>query len=150
MEASVMLEQTFNRVYNRFKIHFYQEIFREMPEREATLTATEAFAVEIIYSLGEPTISEFASFVHISLPNATYRINSLVKKGYIEKVPSPADHREIHLRLTEHFYHYYNISCNYIHQIMADMDQKLTESEQTQFVAALQTMLTIMDKCEGE
>lgn len=145
-----MLEQTFSKVYSRFKSHFYQEIFRELPEREASLTATESFAVEIIHTLGEPTIGEFANFIHISLPNATYRINSLVKKGYVCKVHPESDRREVRLRLTDHFYHYYNISTNYIHRILSKMKEIMSETERLQFIQSLSVMLNVMDECEKE
>ena len=145
-----MLENTFGKVYFRFKNHFYQQIFRELPEREASLPATESFAVEIIHTLGEPTIGEFANYIHISLPNATYRINSLVKKGYVRKVHSESDRREIRLRLTDHFYHYYNISSDYIHRILSKMKDKMSESECIQFIQSLNVMLNIMDECEKE
>lgn len=145
-----MLEQTFHEVYNRFKLHFYQEMFRELPDREASLSATEAFAVEIIHTLNMPTIGEFANFIHISLPNATYRVNALVKKGYIRKVHSPNDKREIRLQLTDRFYHYYNISCEYIQKIMSSMAGRLSEGERTQFTETLKSMLHIMDECKKE
>ena len=135
-----MLEKTFGKVYFRFKNHFYQEIFRELPDREASLTATESFAVEIIHTLGEPTIGEFANFIHISLPNATYRINSLVKKGYVRKIHSESDRREIRLRLTDHFYHYYNISSNYIRRILSKMKDKMSETECLQFMHDIETL----------
>ena len=34
-----MLHQAFNEVYTKFKLHFYQEIFRRFQDREASLTA---------------------------------------------------------------------------------------------------------------
>ena len=37
-------------------------------------------------ALEEPTINEFASFVNISSPNAAYKVNSLIQKGYVEKI----------------------------------------------------------------
>ena len=80
-----MLEQAFFNVYTKFKLHFYQEIFRRFQTREASLTTVETFCMETIQALGRPTISEFAAFMRISLPNATYKVNSLVKKGYIQK-----------------------------------------------------------------
>ena len=33
-----MLHQAFNEVYTKFKLHFYQEIFRRFLDREASLT----------------------------------------------------------------------------------------------------------------
>ena len=142
-----MLEQTFIDVYCRFKNHFYQGIFRELPDRESSLTATEAFAVEVIHALGEPTIGEFANFIHISLPNATYRVNALVKKGYVDKIQSDTDRREIRLRLSDRFYHYYNISNDYIHRILSQMKERMSAEECDQFVRSLSMMIDIMDEC---
>jgi len=142
-----MLEQTFNNVYCRYKNHFYQGIFRELPDRESSLTATEAFAVEIIHALGEPTIGEFANFIHISLPNATYRVNALVKKGYVHKIQSDSDRREVRLRLSERFYHYYNISNDYIHRILSQMKERMSNEECEHFVRSLSMMIDIMDEC---
>jgi DNA-binding MarR family transcriptional regulator len=150
MPMPTELEQAFTKVYDRFKIHFYEEVFRELPDREATLSATEAFAVEVIFSLGEPTIGEFANFIRISLPNATYRVNALVKKGYIQKIPSAEDHREIHLQVTDRFYHYYNISHDYIRQIIQTLGEQVTASESQQFLVMLGRMLSVMDECKEE
>ena len=80
-----MLEESFSQVYTKFKLHFYQEIFSRFQNREASLTAVETFCMEIILALKEPTINEFASFVHISSPNAAYKVNNLIQKGYVEK-----------------------------------------------------------------
>ncbi len=84
-----MLYQAFNEVYTKFKLHFYQEIFRRFQDREASLTTVETFCMESIMALGRPTVNEFATFMRISPPNAAYKVNSLVKKGYIRKVQSP-------------------------------------------------------------
>ena len=83
-----MLDQAFFHVYTKFKLHFYQEIFRRFQDREASLTTVETFCMETIQALGRPTISEFAAFMRISPPNAAYKVNSLVKKGYLRKVRS--------------------------------------------------------------
>ena len=88
-----MLHQAFNEVYTKFKLHFYQEIFRRFQDREASLTTVETFCMESIMALGRPTVNEFATFMSISPPNAAYKVNSLVKKGYIRNVQSPSDRR---------------------------------------------------------
>ena len=92
-----MLEQKFEIVYTKFKLHFYQEIFERFQNREASLTTVETFAMETIQALGCPTINEFASFMRISPPNAAYKINSLIRKGYVQKIQSAHDKREYHL-----------------------------------------------------
>ena len=53
-----MLEQAFNSVYSKFKLHFYQEIFRRFQDREASLTTVETFCMESIQALGSPTVNE--------------------------------------------------------------------------------------------
>ena len=57
-----MLEESFDRIYTKFKLHFYQTVFSKFENREASLTAVETFCMEIIRALDEPTINEFASF----------------------------------------------------------------------------------------
>ena len=113
-----MLEQKFEAVYTKFKLHFYQEIFARFQNREASLTTVETFAMETIMALGTPTVNEFASFMRISSPNAAYKINSLIRKGYVEKFQSEHDKREHHLRVTEKYIRYYNISNDYVHTVM--------------------------------
>ena len=113
-----MLNQAFNEVYTKFKLHFYQEIFRRFQDREASLTTVETFCMEIIMALGRPTINEFARFVNISPPNAAYKVNSLIQKGYVRKEQSPEDKREYHLTVTQKYIDYYNISYGYLTTVM--------------------------------
>lgn len=113
-----MLKYAFFNVYTKFKLHFYQEIFIRFQNREASLTTVETFCMESIMALGSPTVNEFATFMRISPPNAAYKVNSLVKKGYINKVQSPDDRREYHLEVTEKYINYYNISATYMVDVM--------------------------------
>ena len=46
-----MLEQRFQAVYTKFKLHFYQEVFSRFQNREASLTTVETFAMETILAL---------------------------------------------------------------------------------------------------
>lgn len=135
-----MLEERFADVYTKFKLHFYQEIFSRFQSREATLTAVETFCMEIILALKEPTINQFASFVHISSPNAAYKVNSLIQKGYVEKVQSPEDRREYHLRPTKKYMDYYNISSNYMNEVVGRMRARLSADEVNQLEYVLHIM----------
>lgn len=96
-----MLDQAFEQVYTKFKLHFYQQVFGRFENREATLTTVETFCMEVIMALGNPTVAEFSNLMHLSTPNASYKINNLVKKGYVEKVQSSTDKREYHLHPTK-------------------------------------------------
>ena len=127
-----MLEQNFDQVYTKFKLHFYQAIFSRFQPQESSLTAVETFCMEIIQALDEPTVNEFASFVHISSPNAAYKVNSLVRKGYLEKIQSSSDRREYHLRPTQKFHDYYNLSGTYIREVMQRVKERFTPEEVAQ------------------
>ena len=140
--AVTTLEQAFNEVYTKFKLHFYQEIFRRFQDREASLTTVETFCMESIMALGSPTVNEFATFMRISPPNAAYKVNSLVKKGYIRKVQSPDDRREYHLRPTQKYIDYYNISASYTTEVVARANQRFTPEE----CSKLEQMLTIVSR----
>ena len=137
-----MLDRAFDRVYTKFKLHFYQEIFRRFQDREASLTTVETFAMETIQALGRPTINECATFMRISPPNAAYKINSLVKKGYIRKVQSPEDRREYHLEVTQKYLDYYSISVTYMVEVMNRISRRFSSEE----CAKLEEMLRIVSK----
>ena len=137
-----MLKHAFFNVYTKFKLHFYQEIFLRFQNREASLTTVETFCMESILALGSPTVNEFACFMRISPPNAAYKVNSLVKKGYINKVQSPDDHREYHLEVTQKYLDYYNISASYTTEVVKRANQRFTPEE----CSKLEQMLTIVSR----
>lgn len=135
-----MLQDAFNKVYTKFKLHFYKKFFERAQEREASLTTVETFCMEIIYSINNPTVNEFAKVANISSPNAAYKINNLIKKGYLKKVQSETDKREFHLEVTEKYLNYYNISYSYIGKVMKRVEERLTPEE----LQVLEKVLTVM------
>ena len=137
-----MLEQAFNEVYTKFKLHFYRSVFGRFQKREASLTTVETFCMETIQALGTPTVNEFATFMRISPPNAAYKVNSLVKKGYIRKVQSHEDKREYHLEVTQKYIDYYNISTSYMVEVMHRIADRFTPEE----CAKLEEMLTVVSR----
>ena len=124
-----MLEHDFIEVYTKFKMNFYRKIFSRFETREASLTAVETFCVEVIHALGEPTANEFAQYVSISQPNATHKIQSLVKKGYVVKSRSSEDRREYTLKVTDKFFQYYNISNSYAMTVIKRIRERFTREE---------------------
>ena len=137
-----MLKDAFFTVYTKFKLHFYQEIFRRFQSREASLTTMETFCMESIQALGSPTVNEFATFMCISTPNAAYKVNSLVEMGYIRKIRSEQDRREYHLEVTQKYLDYYNISTSYIAQVMERIVERFPPEE----CAKLEEMLEIVSR----
>ena len=139
-QAAHVLRDAFFTVYTKFKLHFYKEIFQRFQSREASLTTVETFSMETIMALGKPTVNEFASFMCISSPNAAYKVNSLIRKGYLRKVQSEEDHREYHLEVTQKYIDDYNISVSYLGEVMARIARRFTPEE----CGRLEAMLEIV------
>ena len=87
-----MLTESLSRVMLRMRLGFMRKMFITVREESKDLTPME-----------RPTISQFARFAGISQSNATYRVNCLIRKGYVNRVPSDKDRREFHLELTDKF-----------------------------------------------
>ncbi|MDO4541467.1 MAG: MarR family winged helix-turn-helix transcriptional regulator [Bacillota bacterium] len=133
-----MLEEAFCEVYTKFKMQFYSKIFKRFQHREASLTAVETFCVEAIYALDRPTVNEFATFTQISPSNATYKINNLVKKGYIRKVRSEEDKREYYLEVTDKFLAYYGITYDYISLVVDRITKRFPQQDIDKFNSMLE------------
>ena len=124
-----MVDVAFRNVYDKIKLQFYRNVFDKIQNRELTLTTVETFCIEIIYAMDRPTIGEFASYVHISSPNAAYKVNSLIKKGYLRKIQSEDDKREYYLEVTEKYMSYCNISNTYMKTVMDRVEDRFNKEE---------------------
>ena len=144
-----MLEQSFSEVYDKFKLQFYRKVFELVRERDGSLSAMEAFSLEVIHMLGQPTVGQFADFLNISQSNATYKVNNLIKKGYIERQNSSTDRREYHLILSEKFFNYIGILSTYENTVIERMKERFPAED----IEKLDRMLTtvseeLMPECE--
>ena len=134
------VEKNFLDIYNKMRLLFFHDIFGVIREREGSLSAMEAFSVEVIEILGEPTIGQFADFLNISQSNATYKVNSLIKKGYIEKQNSTVDRREYHLILSKKYYNYRALMGAYIDKLIDRIGEGFSDEELEQFNTFLDTI----------
>lgn len=144
-----MLEKNFIEVYDKFKLHFYREVFNLVREREGSLSAMEAFSLEVINMLGEPTVSRFAEFLNISQSNATYKVNNLIRKGYIVRQNSSTDRREYHLVLSEKFFSYRALMSSYEREVMKRVQARFSTEDIETFDHILGVMSNeLMPECE--
>ena len=134
---SVSLEKSFATIYTKFKLHFYQTISKRKTVDEA-LTIFEVFCMEGILALEQPTIAQFGRLMNLSTPNAAYKVNNLVKKGYVERVQSQADKREYHLRPTQKYLDEYNVSYSYLDTVIARAREHFSEDELEKFAQMLE------------
>ena len=137
----MMLEKML-KTFQKLRLEFYRKIFTRVRERDGSLSAMEVFSLEIIYVLGIPTIGQFARFIGISQSNATYKVNSLMKKGYIIRQPSQEDGREYNLELSEKFYGYSDMLEENVRTITRNVLEQLTPEE----IAVIDKAADILNK----
>ena len=128
-----MMESSFIEVYDKFKLEFFRRIFELVREREGSLSAMEAFSIEVIHALHEPTVGQFAEFLNISQSNATYKVNNLIKKGYLIRQNSETDRREYHLILSDKYYGYTDIMRSDVDTVVGRIRKSFTPEEAKQF-----------------
>ena len=58
----MMIEDSFNAVFDKFKFQFFRKIFESVRERDGSLSAMEAFSLEIIELLDAPTVGNIIWF----------------------------------------------------------------------------------------
>ena len=129
------LEANFLEVYDKFKFSFYRKVFSQVKE-------LEVFSLEVINQLGRPTIGKFAEFLNISQSNATYKVASLINKGYLRKERSGPDKREYYLVLSEKYYGYIGMMRDYVSTVMERMRERFPAQE----LNRVAEMLAIMSR----
>ena len=137
-----MLQENFSKVYDKFKLQFYRKVFELVCERDGSLSAMEAFSLEVIQMLNTPTVGQFADFLNISQSNATYKVNSLIKKGYLERQNSQLDRREYHLILSEKYYNYIGLLSSY----ESTVTQRMIDRFPPEDIAKFDEMLRIISQ----
>ena len=144
-----MLQENFSKVYDKFKLQFYRKVFELVRERDGSLSAMEAFSLEVIQMLGTPTVGQFADFLNISQSNATYKVNNLIKKGYIERQNSQLDRREYHLVLSEKYYRYIGLLSSYENTVTERMVKRFSQEDIAKFDEMLRIVSDeLMPECD--
>lgn len=145
-----MLTDEISRLYKKFRLYNYRELFGRIREKDGSLSATEAFAADVIYLLDKPTITQLADTLGISQPNATYKVGNLVAKGYITKTVCANDRRECVLQAAEKFHRYYDTSDSFISDAVERLRCSYGEKELRQFEHMLCALNEELTKSSGE
>ena len=124
-----MLYDEIKALYERSRLEHYRELFGRIREKDGSLSATEAFAADVIYLLQDATVSKFADVLGISQPNATYKINNLAAKGYVTRTASEEDRRECRVSVVDKFFSYYDTDYPFIEQAVKRLETKYTPEE---------------------
>ena len=143
-----MLKENFVNVYDKFKLRFYKSVFELVRERDGSLSAMEAFSLEVIKMLDNPTVGRFADFLNISQSNATYKVNNLIKKGYLERQNSSNDRREYHLVLSEKYYNYMALFSSYQKTVIERIEKRFSPEDLEKFDEILRVISEeLMEEC---
>ena len=138
-----MLVKKFQEVYNIFKMNFYSSLCQNCNE----LSMQEAFSLDVIHMLGTPTILEYANYMGISQPNATYKINQMIQKGFLLKTACIDDKRSFKLEVTQKFLDLYRMNDHFIENSLNLIKNEFDENT----LKNLESMLTsLKSKLKGE
>ena len=67
----------------------------------AGLRVPQFRVLDALAGMGQATVTEMSSRLHITRATASIMINELVRAGIVEMTGNPADRRSFHIRLTE-------------------------------------------------
>ena len=140
-----MLKNEIIELYKKFRLMHYRSMFSRIKEKDGSLSATEAFAVDVIYLLGTPTLGQFADCLGLSQPNATYKVNNLIAKGYVVKTISDTDRRECRLCVTDKFFSYYDAQNGFVSRAISELEDSFSPDELCKFEKMLKALNTAMN-----
>ena len=140
MQVMDMLNAEIIDLYKKFRLMTYRELFGRIRDRDGSLSATEAYAVDVIFLLNNPTITQLAETLGISQPNATYKVNNLVAKGYVSKTVSEDDKRECRLSVSDRFYKYYGNLDHFADRAAAALEKEFSPEELQTFQVMLRSL----------
>ena len=135
-----MLYDEIKKLYEHFRLEHYRELFGRIREKDGSLSATEAYSADVIYLLGDPTVSTFADVLGISQPNATYKINNLAAKGYVSRSISDEDRRECRVSVGDRFFSYYNTDYPFLAQGVEKLKDEYSPEELAKFEQMLEAL----------
>ena len=141
-----MNDNILEEIVRKTKLHFYRSVFREFEDSDRPLSIEESMLLEVIDYLDKPSINDLVNFLHISQPNMSYKVNVLVKKGYVRKVKSNKDQRFLHIVLTEDYLSYKQKKNEFTKDAMTRAEEKLNQEE----IENLYHSLYLVDGVLGE
>ena len=137
------------RLEKWLRLETYTQMFRTLREKSGSLSATEAFSADVIHLLGRPTLGQFAATLGISQPNATYKVNNLVAKGYLEKVPGE-DRREVRLQTAGKFNAYYHENVQALEHAVDALSARFTPEELAVADRVMQALVQAVEEEKGD
>lgn len=99
------MQSTAKRVINELLVEVFNHILsieqQNLRERGVMLSMNEVHVLEAIQKTEEPTMSNIAKRLRVTVGTLTTAVNRLVQKGYCERFSQKDDRRKVLIRLTQ-------------------------------------------------
>lgn len=93
-------------------------------------------------------MSKLAELACVTKPTVTVRINSMVKRGLVVKVPSETDGRVVHIELSESTREAYRKEWSVFSDIAEGLRSRFGDSRLDEFVEMIDCSLDLMGSCD--
>jgi len=113
--------------------------------KQTGLTTPQLVIIQAIGNLKEPTVSDIAKAVSLSLATVTTILNRLESNDLVHRTRSKVDRRRVIVTLTEAGENMRSQAPKPLQDRFVDRFSKLESWEQHQIVAALERVATMMD-----
>ncbi len=113
-------------IYKKFEeLHKSEKFSLFIPD----ITVNDLYYLDILYSLGSPTFSEFAEKAEITRPAASQIIKKLISKGYVEKTQCEKDKRIYYIKVKHIIEKHFQESDVYLSKIYKNCLSHLSKDE---------------------
>ena len=142
-------------IYNEFLQELRKSsmaVLRRLPKgkQAGKLTISEVFSVYLIDMLDGPSLKLFAETMGISQPNATYKVNTLMEKGYVEKLLSETDRRETRIYTTRKAKKIIQDVDSNPEMMEQQLRSRFTEQQLQTASEVFRVVLELMDRTDNE
>lgn len=136
------ISKNLDTFYRKCKIMLYEKALQYNTDEADALNFQEVVCMEIIVALDGPTVSNFAKYARLSNPNAAYRVQKLVEKGYVSKVQDTEDKRTYYLVPTEKYAEQIGLSSDYIDEVSERIEERFSPEDVKKFDEMLHIICT--------
>jgi DNA-binding MarR family transcriptional regulator len=143
-ETVTQMISTFPRMFRRLK-HQARSTQADGPTSE--LGESQIWALHSL-AMGSQLTSELAQRHNVTNPTMTRIVDGLVEKGYVKRLPSHEDRRQIHLQLTEAGREAARYAHEQFRAVMARFISPLSEKQLNDIALACKHLSSLMP--EGE
>ncbi|WP_249435984.1 MarR family transcriptional regulator [Paenibacillus sp. Marseille-Q4541] len=106
------------------------------------LTAPQFYILQTLIEDGPLPSSYFVQALSVTAPAVTNLSNKLVNKGYIERMPSPDDRRQVLLQITEQGEMVHATMLSKYKELTGDLWNDFSEEEMNTLIVAYQKMIS--------